>query len=46
MGKIEAFWALELGDWKIEARGRRGEERRDLFPLIDGENANHPPLKP
>ena len=37
-------WSLE--DWKTEAKGRRGEERMNLCPLIDGENANRPPLNP
>ena len=45
-GKDQSFGALELGGWKTEARGRRGEKRRDLYPLIDGENTTRPPLEP
>ena len=37
------FRALELRGGKAGARRRRGEERRNLYPLIGGEIPNAPP---
>ena len=36
------FGRWSLGDWKTEAEGRHGEEKKNFCPLIGGENANRP----
>ena len=40
------FRVLELRDGKAGARRRRGEKRRDFYPLIGSENTRRPSLKP